>query len=627
MNNNNEKEINLKNNKLKLNEKESDNQIKDESCLYKCALHCVLNSNDCVNSIDIFNNHLVYGTIMGNISFCRIEEEKKDFKLNLYHRNIDYQNINNTNTNLSSKANDRYLNVLNKTESNISGNKDINVKDDNPKEIILNVNITSKYNKNDLKEKNIKENSEKDSAECIQILNHKEEDHQSTDNLSSENLELKINNDKFFYPAKIDLMKGAIENICCISLYNDILNFTIGDMQIIHCEKISKYYGNDISLAHNFKRTEIYDSEQTHNDYCENCYCLMSTNNFLILYSFYCDFNWPLRINSIKYQNRNLNTGELANGFINMSNYNVPFDFDGDHFLYLEYFDESSRSINIYKTLSFKYTFQYMIDKNFGHISHMKLLPDNSIFLCRNMCVCEIYKYKGEKDNNEDNDNDNFILLNIWVHNENKEIISSNVYILENKISFEYKRNNIPKKIEFFPGSQIKRKNKKNFENKHKLHNLINDMENNSSLDSFQSKNRILAYEKEYYNKYSNEILNLEYEEKDKKDEKEPQIERKANKKDSLKVNFNDSENNVIQNKEYYIITLDISGNFNLFYNNENRTIIKKTLFNLYKIENIPQIYKDLTFFSIGYPYYIIMNEFYYVITTDNGVYVIKRNK
>ena len=625
MNNNNEKEINLKNNKLKLNEKESDNQIKDESCLYKCALHCVLNSNDCVNSIDIFNNHLVYGTIMGNISFCRIEEEKKDFKLNLYHRNIDYQNINNTNTNLSSKANDRYLNVLNKTESNISGNKDINVKDDNPKEIILNVNITSKYNKNDLKEKNIKENSEKDSAECIQILNHKEEDHQSTDNLSSENLELKINNDKFFYPAKIELMKGAIENICCISLYNDILNFTIGDMQIIHCEKISKYYGNDISLAHNFKRTEIYDSEQTHNDYCENCYCLMSTNNFLILYSFYCDFNWPLRINSIKYQNRNLNTGELANGFINMSNYNVPFDFDGDHFLYLEYFDESSRSINIYKTLSFKYTFQYMIDKNFGHISHMKLLPDNSIFLCRNMCVCEIYKYKGEKDNNEDNDN--FILLNIWVHNENKEIISSNVYILENKISFEYKRNNIPKKIEFFPGSQIKRKNKKNFENKHKLHNLINDMENNSSLDSFQSKNRILAYEKEYYNKYSNEILNLEYEEKDKKDEKEPQIERKANKKDSLKVNFNDSENNVIQNKEYYIITLDISGNFNLFYNNENRTKIKKTLFNLYKIENIPQIYKDLTFFSIGYPYYIIMNEFYYVITTDNGVYVIKRNK
>ena len=627
MNNNNEKEINLKNNKLKLNEKESDNQIKDESCLYKCALHCVLNSNDCVNSIDIFNNHLVYGTIMGNISFCRIEEEKKDFKLNLYHRNIDYQNINNTNTNLSSKANDRYLNVLNKTESNISGNKDINVKDDNPKEIILNVNITSKYNKNDLKEKNIKDSSEKDSAECIQILNHKEEDHQSTDNLSSENLELKINNDKFFYPAKIELMKGAIENICCISLYNDILNFTIGDMQIIHCEKISKYYGNDISLAHNFKRTEIYDSEQTHNDYCENCYCLMSTNNFLILYSFYCDFNWPLRINSIKYQNRNLNTGELANGFINMSNYNVPFDFDGDHFLYLEYFDESSRSINIYKTLSFKYTFQYMIDKNFGHISHMKLLPDNSIFLCRNMCVCEIYKYKGEKDNNEDNDNDNFILLNIWVHNENKEIISSNVYILENKISFEYKRNNIPKKIEFFPGSQIKRKNKKNFENKHKLHNLINDMENNSSLDSFQSKNRILAYEKEYYNKYSNEILNLEYEKKKKKDEKEPQIERKDNKKDSLKVNFNDSENNVIQNKEYYIITLDISGNFNLFYNNENRTKIKKTLFNLYKIENIPQIYKDLTFFSIGYPYYIIMNEFYYVITTDNGVYVIKRNK
>ena len=627
---NNEKENNLK---LKQNEKENNHKNKDKSFQYKCVLHCPLNSlnsNDCVNSIDIFNNYIVYGTLMGNISFYRLEEEKHLKKLYHNDRNINCLSLNNANTNLSNKINNRYLNDLNKTDSNISGNKDIILKEDNPKEIILNVNATNKFNLKDLKEKNNKKKSEKGNPECIKILNQKIGDRQSTDNLSSANFQSKIkDNSEFSYPDKIELVQGALENICCISLYNDILNFSIGDAEIIHCEKITSFYGNDLTMAHKFRRTNIYDSEQTHNEYCENCYCLMSTNNFLILFSFYCDFNWPLKINSIKYQNRNLNTDELANGFIDMSNYNVPFDFDGDNFLYLEYYDESSRCINIYQTLGFRKIFQFVLEKNFGHISHMKLLPNDCIFLCRNLCVCEIYKYKTEINIIEDKNDDknNFILLNMWVHNENKEIISSNVYILGDKISNEYKRNNSYKKIDFYTNSQIK-KNKKYFDNKNKLHNLINEMENNSSLDSSNSKNKILGYEKEYnYNKYNHDILNLEYEEKEKKEEKNHKIERKNNKNDSLKVNFNESEHSTIPNKEYYIITLDISGNFNLYYNNENTKEIKRTLFNLYKIENIPQIYKNLTFFSIGFPYYIIMNEFYYVITTDYGVFVISRNK
>ena len=333
---NNEKENNLK---LKQNEKENNHKNKDKSFQYKCVLHCPLNSNDCVNSIDIFNNYIVYGTLMGNISFYRLEEEKNLKKLYHNDRNINCLSINNANTILSNKINNRYLNDLNKTDSNISGNKDIILKEDNPKEIILNVNATNKFNSKDLKEKNNKKKSEKGNPECIKILNQKIGDRQSTDNLSSANFQSKIkDNNEFLYPDKIELVQGALENICCISLYNDILNFSIGDAEIIHCEKITSFYGNDLTMAHKFRRTNIYDSEQTHNEYCENCYCLMSTNNFLILFSFYCDFNWPLKINSIKYQNRNLNTDELANGFIDMSNYNVPFDFDGDNFLYLEYY-------------------------------------------------------------------------------------------------------------------------------------------------------------------------------------------------------------------------------------------------------------------------------------------------
>ena len=66
-----------------------------------------------------------------------------------------------------------------------------------------------------------------------------------------------------------------------------------------------------------------------------------------------------------------------------MSNYNAPFDFDGDKFLYIVYYDESIRCINIY-TFTKKKKFNYLIDKKSGHITHMKLLPNDCIFLCRN---------------------------------------------------------------------------------------------------------------------------------------------------------------------------------------------------------------------------------------------------
>jgi hypothetical protein len=217
-------------------------------------------------------------------------------------------------------------------------------------------------------------------------------------------------------------------------------------------------------MAHNFKRIEVYDNEQTHNDFCENCTCLMSTNNFLILYTYYTDFNWPLRINMVKYHNRNLNTNELKAGFIEMSNYNVPFDFNGNEYLYLEYFDESIRCINIYKTLNHKKKFKYLLDKKFGHISHMKLLPDNCIFLCRNSYECEIYKYTSDnnedhyiKENNNLNNKYGFILLRKWIHNDKKEIISSNIYILESKISSAYKSYN---NKESYQNYKIKKNNK-----------------------------------------------------------------------------------------------------------------------------------------------------------------------
>ena len=632
------------------NDKQNKNNIIQKNSLYTCILHCPLETNDCVNSIDIFNNFLVYGTIMGNLNFCRLEEDEDIDLTNLNNLNIINQNINDINTNNYNQINIKNYKDLNKTDSNISDNKDIILKDSNTKEISLNINIGNKFNiKNGLILKNGKKTrNEKDNPECIKLnIGRNFIENQSTNNLSLNNFKKKENsknipkNSNLNFPKFLKLLQGSIENICCISLYNDILNFSIGDLELIHCEKISSFYGNDISMTHNYKRTFIYKSDNAHSEFCENCSCFMAINNFLIVYTYYCDFNWPLRINPVKYENRHLYTDELLSGVISMSNYNVPFDFDGDNFLYLEYYEDTTRSINIYKTLKDKKKFKYMLDKKFGHISHMKLLPDNCIFLCRNLFLCEIYKYKkynfyiNENDNNKKNED--FILLNAWVHNQNKEIISSNVYILGSKISFEYKTCYKSNKIENYKNSnfQIKKDNNNNkyvnLNHSSILHNFINEMEN-SSIDSSSSKNKILGYERERdynFNNYKGDILHLESDIYNKNNEKIEKIERKKNKKDSLQVNINDSDNILTEQKEknYYIITLDIEGNFNLYYNSDNYKGIQFTLFNLYKIENISQKYKNLNFFSVGYPYYIIMNELYYAITTDNGIFIINRKK
>ena len=67
-------------------------------------------------------------------------------------------------------------------------------------------------------------------------------------------------------------------------------------------------------------------------------------------------------------------------------------------------------------------------------------------------------------------------------------------------------------------------------------------------------------------------------------------------------------------------ITIAYDGNFNVYHDKK-----ESTLFNLYKIDNIDSEYKEKTFFSTGFPYYISFNNLYYAITTDHGVFVIKR--
>ena len=65
----------------------------------------------------------------------------------------------------------------------------------------------------------------------------------------------------------------------------------------------------------------------------------------------------------------------------------------------------------------------------------------------------------------------------MWVHNKNKEIISSNIYVLGNKISNEYKNNKIKSenlnKNEIHKNSNLNKENIKGIKKNNILHNLI----------------------------------------------------------------------------------------------------------------------------------------------------------
>ena len=184
----------------------------------------------------------------------------------------------------------------------------------------------------------------------------------------------------------------------------------------------------------------------------------------------------------------------------------------------------------------------------------------------------------------------------MWVHNQNKKKISSNIYILGNKINNEYNNNKIKNentsRNKIHKNSNLNQKNKKKIYNT--LHSLIND---DNSIDSAVSKNKILDFYKS-----NDEILNIE--------NKESELNKKEIKNENI----------------YFSITLDIDGNFNLYYN-INKIEIINTLFNIFKIKNISNNNKNLSLFSVGFPYYIAMNEYCYLITTDYGIFVISKSK
>lgn len=660
---------------------------------FKNIFMCPLNKNDCVNSIDIYDDIVLYGTIMGNVYLCRVNQnnllqnKKHDHnkKFNNIQSEIDNSNISNKNeTQCEIKPKYKFdekdtskISCIKLTNNNIDNNSNNYNNQNNGNETLR----TNKYDEHNKQEKlyydsdiipttksginNLKNSKSKSKKKMININILENKNDKSDKSIIDNESLIKKNEDEIPFPQVTQLISNASENIPCVSFdTKDKVNISIGDYEIIRLENMTSFNINDDNSNYNYIRIRNYPSENEHLKSCENSTCMMTDKNFLLVHTTFGENTSPIALNNIQYENKTLSSYDVVRGEIEMYNYSIPFDFDGDKFLFLDYESDKVRRICIYYTLSKQPCYIYKLTKDFGHISYMKLLFNDRIILCKNHKICEIRKI-----------DENFKLLESWEHDGN-EIIAMNVYIEGDKenesyfsdtytnLSVKNNKENESQTVEIKKLSSSQSKSKSNYNNKRKTYKK--DCINNSTIRDLKSsqrksKEKILGDDLNNNNRYL--AINSNIEERKNKFEKENIIEI-YNKYKTQSIKDNDSNNelkkkklsiysnensiymqasqkelivrnksvsNYIKNKnkpnersfsqnekKIYVITVDLNGNFSLYHKRKRRTI-----FNLYEINNIDKTYKEEEFFALGFPYYVTMNSKYIAITTDHGVFVL----
>jgi hypothetical protein len=498
----------------------------------------------------------------------------------------------------------------------------------------------------------------------------------NNDNEENEKKEIK-------FPKITQLINRSRENIPCLEFEtNDIINICIGDLEIIHLEKMSTFNKNDKNSTYNFSKLRNYKTENEHIICCESATCLLKNSCFLILFTKFAEFEENYENLEVKYENKNLNTGEIIKGNMGLSNFVIPFDFDGDLFLFVDFLSKEEKFIGIIYTLTKNENYIYKIDdpNKFGHISHMKLITKKSIFLIRNEIQCEIRYLNEDFDCLEKfntlgsdiiscciykNENMNFLsdLMDNNIKeksednklNKSKEKIESNVLKLmennksntttnlrkpkfslvntnqagnQNNKSKMTKNNNLSKALSIY---KYKEQNNTSLENNkiNKNYSCIHTEDKKSLGKNNNINNKYYSMDNDVLNKSNfflryNIVIPVKKRKLDKRRNSFSSIEIFDIKKDKENSKYKKEYKTIMKYNDdykiYNIITLDSNGSVFLFHNNS-----QINLFNIYDIENIKQKYKDIKFFSMGFPYYIIANYKYICITTDFGLLVFSQ--
>ena len=177
------------------------------------------------------------------------------------------------------------------------------------------------------------------------------------------------------------------ENITGI-IFDDTGNYfyaSIGDDEILKFE-------SDSNNTNPLSKIKNYKNELLHSKKCENMISLIS-KKYLMLIELAPQEEGDITINNYDAycQLTNIENEQKINFNIEMTNYSIPLDFNGLYFVWVEFLSDKERNLCIKNVLdNNEPSFKLGLDKNFGHISHCKIINDYNIFLVRDLNKCEI---------------------------------------------------------------------------------------------------------------------------------------------------------------------------------------------------------------------------------------------
>ena len=203
------------------------------------------------------------------------------------------------------------------------------------------------------------------------------------------------------------------EHIVAAQIKKNKLLFVVGDQKIVTVEQTDNNYKNP-----DIKENSNYKDEVEHYKKCDNMFCMLG-GDFL----FSIELNIP-REEEKKVEERlctwkimNIEKKTSFSDKINISNYWVPFDFDGFNIIYIDFLNDKKRCFNIYSFYHKKFLLKLNLwekdDEVIGHISHLKKLSGDKFFLVHGYKTCQIRDFK-------------FKLIKEFIH-KGKEIIACDI--------------------------------------------------------------------------------------------------------------------------------------------------------------------------------------------------------
>ena len=250
----------------------------------------------------------------------------------------------------------------------------------------------------------------------------------------------------------ITLSESQEENVSGIKIQENKKNqkeskifVSIGDEKILLYNSI----GENLNEIPKYEEIYNYLSENDHNKKCEKCYTMLK-NNYLVrtFIEFPNEVKTPSNLSSTEISIKNLlnlNEKEIQVN-INMSNYCVPFDFDGEKYAFVDFLEEKKRMFEIYDIKNQNHILNFEIEKykeKIGHISLLQLLKNDMMFLVRDYNICEIRNLQFDLLRAFNVNQNEILAYDIYYQNED-DPESFIIYLLDitcNVLQYSYKNN------------------------------------------------------------------------------------------------------------------------------------------------------------------------------------------